>query len=188
VLLVFTQQRPPVGPPIVRRQRPRPPRCAATRQRGPFRASANAIPAEEVTPPAPPPPRASALPPQAPLPRLEVGKITTDVIYKRLAPGVREELKRITPRNEKGYLTHRMHQHLTDDIGNPKLEKHLAVVMAVMDLSPDWATFMANINKVLPVFGKNYELPLNDARPEGPMRALAASLSSSPEAELQSSQ
>jgi P63C domain len=123
------------------------------------------------------------LSPGAPM-RLEVGKITTDVIYKRLAPGVREELKRITPQNEKGYLTHRMHQHPTDDIGNPKLEKHLAVVMAVMDLSPDWATFMANINKVLPVFGKNYELPLNDARPERPMRAWAASLSSSPEAEL----
>jgi hypothetical protein len=104
---------------------------------------------------------ASDLTPNSPKP-LEVGKITDDLIYKRLAPFVRDELKRMTPRNEKGYLSNKLHQYLTDGIGNAKLEKHLAVVMALMDVSPDWDSFMVNVGKVLPKFGKNYELGLND--------------------------
>lgn len=103
----------------------------------------------------------SDLTPNSPKP-LEVGKITDDLIYKRLAPFVRDELKRLTPRNEKGYLSNKLHQYLTDDIGNAKLEKHLAVVMALMDVSADWDSFMVNVGKVLPKFGKNYELALNE--------------------------
>ena len=106
---------------------------------------------------------ASELTPNSPKP-LEVGRITDDLIYRRLAPGVRAELKRLMPRNEKGYLVNKLHQHLTDDIGNPKLEKHLAVTMALMDVSSDWPTFMAHMNKALPPFGKNYELALDDER------------------------
>src|SRR5262249_704450 len=45
----------------------------------------------------------SDLTPNSPKP-LEVGKITDDLIYRRLAPGVRAELRRLTPRNAKGYL------------------------------------------------------------------------------------
>lgn len=101
------------------------------------------------------------LTPGSPKP-LEVGKITDDLIYKRLAPGVRSELKKLTPRSEKGYLSHKLHQRLTDDIGNPKLEKHIGIVIAIMKISTDWSSFMDNIGKVLPVFDKNYELPLND--------------------------
>lgn len=103
----------------------------------------------------------SELTPNSPKP-LEVGKITDDLIYKRLAPFVRDELKKLTPRNEKGYLSNKLHQYLTDDIGNAKLEKHLAIVMALMDVSADWESFMINVNKVLPKFGKNYELALNE--------------------------
>lgn len=91
---------------------------------------------------------------------VEVGKITDDLIYKRLAPGVRAELKRLTPRNPKGYLSNKLHQRLTEDIGNAKLEKHIGIVTAVMKISSDWPTFMANINKVLPQLDKNYELQL----------------------------
>jgi P63C domain len=117
----------------------------------------------------------SDLTPNSPKP-LEVGRVTDDLIYKRLAPGVRAELKRLTPRNEKGYLVNKLHQHLTDNIGNPKLEKHIAVVMALMEVSRDWPTFMANVNKVLPPLDKNYELPLDDDRhPRRTMRALPVS-------------
>jgi hypothetical protein len=103
----------------------------------------------------------SDLTPNSPKP-VEVGKITDDLVYKRLAPGVREELKRLTPRNEKGYLVNKLHQHLTDGIGNPKLEKHISNVLTVMKLSDDWYEFMRNMNKVLPPFGKNFELQLSD--------------------------
>jgi hypothetical protein len=117
----------------------------------------------------------SELTPNSPKP-LEVGKITTN-IWKRLAPGVHAELKRLTPRNEKGYLTSKLHQRLTDEIGNPKLEKHIAVTMALMDVSADWPHFMSNLNKVLPVFGKNYELPLPDPAPTLALPASSASSS-----------
>lgn len=103
----------------------------------------------------------SDLTPNSPKP-VEVGKITDDLIYKRLAPGVRQELKKLTPRNPKGYLVSKLHQHLTDEIGNPKLEKHISNVLTVMKLSDDWSTFMKNVNKVLPQYGKNFELQLSD--------------------------
>jgi hypothetical protein len=69
-------------------------------------------------------------------------------------------------------------QHLTDDIGNPKLEKHIAVTMALMDVAPDWATFMSHMNRVLPPFGKNYELPLEDKRQEASTTLLLPASSS----------
>jgi hypothetical protein len=103
----------------------------------------------------------SDLKPNSPKP-VEVGKITDDLIYKRLAPGVRQELKKLTPRNPKGYLVSKLHQHLTDEIGNPKLEKHISNVLTIMKLSDDWQEFTKNVNKVLPPFGKNFELQLND--------------------------
>lgn len=105
----------------------------------------------------------SELTPNSPKP-IEVGRITDDLIYKRLAPGVRAELKKLTPRNNKGYLASKLHQRLSQDIGDPRLEKHIAVVLTVMDLSSDWPDFMEKINKVRPVFGKNYELPLGETR------------------------
>jgi hypothetical protein len=105
----------------------------------------------------------SDLTPGSPKP-IEVGKATDDLIYKRLAPGVRDDLKRLTPRGPKGYLSNKLFQRLTDDIGAPKLEKHIGIVVALMKVSPNWEGFMANINKVLPKFDKNYELPLNEER------------------------
>ncbi|MEO7138608.1 MAG: P63C domain-containing protein [Gemmatimonadales bacterium] len=103
----------------------------------------------------------SDLTPNSPKP-VEVGKITDDLIYKRLAPGVRQELKKLTPRNPKGYLVNKLHQHLTDEIGNPKLEKHISNIVTIMKLSDDWSSFMKNVNKVLPQYGKNFELQLGD--------------------------
>ncbi len=103
----------------------------------------------------------SEITPNSPKP-LEVGRITDDLVYKRLAPGVRKEIRERTPRNEKGYLAYKLHRWLTEDIGAPKLEKHLGIVMALMDVSPDWPTFKANMDKVLPPFNKNYELALSD--------------------------
>lgn len=103
----------------------------------------------------------SDLTPNSPKP-VEVGKITDDLIYRRLAPGVRGELKRLTPRSPKGYLVNKLHQRLTEDIGSPKLEKHIGIVTAVMKISSDWTTFMSNMNKVLPRYDRNLELPFTE--------------------------
>lgn len=87
------------------------------------------------------------------------GKITNDIVYARLAPGVRAELHRVTPRDEKGRLKHKLFQRLTDDVGHPKLREHLAKVVTVMQLSADWSTFMSHMNRLMP---PHKDLPLLD--------------------------
>lgn len=107
---------------------------------------------------------ATDLTPNSPKP-LEVGKITVDLIYKRLAPGVRPELKRLTPRNDKGYLANKLFQRLTGEIGDPKLEKLIAVVTTVMKLSPDWQTLLANLEMLgIKKYEDNLSLALDDAK------------------------
>lgn len=88
-----------------------------------------------------------------------VGHWTTNIVYKRLAPGIWEELKRITPRNEGGNLKHKLFQRLTDDIGHPQLIKHLEGVVMLMKYSPDWKTFMQRLDKEYPQWGQTLMLP-----------------------------
>ena len=88
-----------------------------------------------------------------------VGKITNDIVYARLAPGVRQELHRLTPRDEKGRLKHKLFQRLTDEWGHPKLREHLAAVTVLMKTCDTWAEFMKRLDKALP---KHKDLPLLD--------------------------
>jgi hypothetical protein len=91
-----------------------------------------------------------------------VGNITNDIVYRRLAPGVLEELKKLTPRDERGRTKHRFHQRLTVDVGHPKLREHLGGVVFIMKLSPSYQDFMTKLDQVAPRFGKNYALPFPD--------------------------
>lgn len=88
-----------------------------------------------------------------------VGKITNDIVYDRLAPGVRNELHRLTPRNEKGHLKHKLFQRLTEDLGHPRLEEHLAAVTTLMRASDTWEQFMHLLNRSLPRYGDTPYLP-----------------------------
>ncbi|MGL4395861.1 MAG: P63C domain-containing protein [Hyphomicrobium sp.] len=82
------------------------------------------------------------------------GHLTNDIIYGRLAPAVLSELKTSTPKNEAGRRQHHFHRKMTDDIGHPKLREHMAAVIAVMQLSPDYDMFIANLDRVRPSFVK----------------------------------
>ena len=88
-----------------------------------------------------------------------VGKLTNDIVYQRLAPGVLEELKKRTPKNKKGQRKNRYFQWLTEDIGHPKLREHLASVIALMKAAAKWDDFKRMINRALP---KWEDLPLFD--------------------------
>jgi len=88
-----------------------------------------------------------------------VGRITNDVVYDRLAPGVRSELNRVTPRDDKGRLKHKLFQRLTDDVGHPKLREHLASVVTLMKASDSWQQFMHLLNRSLPRYGDTPFLP-----------------------------
>ena len=91
-----------------------------------------------------------------------IGHWTNNIIYKRLAPGVWEELKRLTPRTPSGYYKNKLFQRLTEDVGHPKLREHLVGVVMLMKYSPNWKVFMDRLDMEYPQWGKNYLLPFPD--------------------------
>jgi hypothetical protein len=83
-------------------------------------------------------------------------------VYRRLAPGVLDELRKRTPRAEHGRLKHRLFQNLTDDIGHPKLREHLAGVTMLLKYAPDWQTAWDRLDADFPQYGKTPMLPFPD--------------------------
>jgi hypothetical protein len=88
-----------------------------------------------------------------------IGHLTNDLIYARLAPGVLEELRRVTPKNEKGKRKAKLFQSLTESVGNPRLLEHLAAVTTLMKVSRTWDQFTELIERGLP---RQVALPLFD--------------------------
>ncbi|HUB10667.1 MAG TPA: P63C domain-containing protein [Acetobacteraceae bacterium] len=89
------------------------------------------------------------------------GVLTNDIVYKRLAPGVLEELKKITPRSESGLHKDRLFQRLTSNKGYPKLRELLGSVVTIMSFSQDWHDFMAKLNHRHPRYDDQMRLPLD---------------------------
>ncbi|NNC10714.1 hypothetical protein HII28_02275 [Planctomonas sp. JC2975] len=85
------------------------------------------------------------------------GNLTNDIVYDRLAPAVRDELKREQAKSAK---TGRMFQYLTTDIGYPKLREHLGSVVTLMKLSSNYAEFKAKLDLIHPSYKKNMPAPL----------------------------
>lgn len=99
-------------------------------------------------------------PPQA------VAGYTTDFVYDRLAPGIREELERRMPKDEAGRRKGKLHQLLTEDIGHPALAQHLHAVIVLMKASPNWDQFKVMLDTALPKRGATLQLPfVNDGTP-----------------------
>jgi hypothetical protein len=70
------------------------------------------------------------------------GKLTDELIYKKLPPGVREELRKKSPSNEKYQRRHKLYRFLTEDVGDPHLEKQVAIVTTLMKVSNSWRAFL----------------------------------------------
>ena len=88
------------------------------------------------------------------------GMLTNDVVYARLAPGVLDELKKVTPRSATGNLRHKYFQRLTTNIGYPKLREHLGSVVTIMKLSNSWREFMDNLDRLHPRYGHTIPMEL----------------------------
>jgi P63C domain len=88
--------------------------------------------------------------------------LTNDIVYKRLAPGVLDELRRVTPRDDKGRTKHRYFQRLTTNHGYPRLREHLGSVVTVMKLSKDWQDFIDKLDMLHPRYGETLMLPFAD--------------------------
>lgn len=79
-----------------------------------------------------------------------IGKLTNDLVYDRLAPGVREELNRLNPTNDKGQQKHKNFQWLSQQVGYQKLKQHLASVTVLMKVCDDWGIFKKHLDRALP--------------------------------------
>jgi len=86
------------------------------------------------------------------------GMITNDIVYKRLAPGVLEELKRV--KLEVGKTRDKLFQRLTSNTGYPKLRELLGSIITIMTFSDNWHDFMNKLNKRHPRYGEQMMLPL----------------------------
>lgn len=89
------------------------------------------------------------------------GHLTNDIVYKRIAPGVLDELKRITPRSNSGRHKNKLFQRLTTNVGYPKLREHLGSVVTIMRLSTDWPEFKATLDRLHPPYGETPQLPFD---------------------------
>lgn len=90
------------------------------------------------------------------------GHLTNDIVYKRLAPGVLDELRRVTPRDTKGRRKAKYFQHLTSNLGYPKLREHLGSVVTLMKLSREWDDFSRKLDQLHPRIGDTIPLPLDE--------------------------
>jgi len=79
------------------------------------------------------------------------GLLTNDVVYKRLAPGVLEELKKVQEKTSSGRGKHKLFQKLTQNVGYPKLREHLGSVVTLMKLSQNWDDFKGKLNELHPL-------------------------------------
>lgn len=95
-----------------------------------------------------------------------VAGYTTDLVYSRIAPGLLEELKAKSPKNEKGQRPNKLHQWLSEDIGNPLLAQHMHSLLMFQRLAIangyGWNRFVKMVDQVMPKKGANFELPLID--------------------------
>lgn len=87
------------------------------------------------------------------------GILTNDIVYRRLAPVVLEELRKRNPRLENGQRAARHHQLLTREVGHPKLTAHLHAVVALMRIANDWGQFERMIDRAFPRFNHTMLLP-----------------------------
>ena len=88
---------------------------------------------------------------------------TNDLVYERIAPGLLQELTDKSPKDETGHRKNKLHQWLTEDIGNPMLAQHLHSLIMFQRLALSngygWHRFIKMVDKVLPRKGATLELP-----------------------------
>ena len=95
-----------------------------------------------------------------------VGHYTNNLVFDRIASGLLKELQAKTPKNEKGYRPNRMHQWLTEDVGDPMLAQHLHSIVMLQRLAiangHGWSRFLHAVDQVLPRRGDTLPLPFGE--------------------------
>ncbi len=98
------------------------------------------------------------------------GTLTNDIVYKRLAPKVLNELKRV--KLEEGKPNDKLFQRLTTNVGYPKLREHLWSIITIMKLSHSWDDFMIKLDRLHPRYGETLQLPFEYNKEEDDGRGI----------------
>lgn len=89
-----------------------------------------------------------------------IGKLTKALIYEQLPNGVIEELERRNPyiSERKGRVRH-LHRDLTEDVGNPHLDRLISNVTMLLRISDDRDSFLRAHAKAFPPRTGLFQLP-----------------------------
>lgn len=82
-----------------------------------------------------------------------LGHITNEIVYKRLQPGILEELRALNPILPSGRRRYRHHEFLTNNIGNPHLKSHLSKLIMLMSGCSNWKSFLSVLDRFMPIPG-----------------------------------
>jgi hypothetical protein len=94
-----------------------------------------------------------------------VGTLTNKYVYEQMPPGVMATLREKNPPSDKtGKRTKKHHQYLTEDIGNPHLERHLVAVIALMRASTNWDKFKQLFARAFPPAQSELDLGFDDEK------------------------
>jgi P63C domain len=92
-----------------------------------------------------------------------VAHYTRNLVYERLAPGLLKELEAKSPIGESGNRPNKLHQWLTEDIGDPLLAQHLHSLIMFQRLAINsgfgWHRFVKMVDQVMPRRGETLTLP-----------------------------
>lgn len=77
-----------------------------------------------------------------------IGTWTKKLVYEQLPQGVLDELERNVPKSNSGNKTARLHQLLTDDVGNPNLTAQINKVVTLMQVSDNMQQLWGNFEKM----------------------------------------
>jgi hypothetical protein len=91
-------------------------------------------------------------------------RLTNNVIYERLAPGLLEELQTRNPSDGHGRRKHKHFQYLSDDYGDPRLRAHLDRVVFLMSACTSWAEFERMLDRAAPRVSAVPEFDLSPSR------------------------
>lgn len=89
-----------------------------------------------------------------------IGKLTSNIVYDRLQPGVLKKLNELNPKDESGKRKRKFHQYFTGEVGVPELKEHLSNVVFLMKTSDNWADFIDRLDRARPRIGDTLKLPL----------------------------
>ncbi len=93
-----------------------------------------------------------------------VGKFINRFVYEALPDGVLEELRERNPTTSSGRRRYRHFQFLSEETGNPHLDRQIVAVTTAMRLASDKAQFKVNFKRLHPKKGEQLDL-MDDMTP-----------------------